>query len=80
MWSWYQDHNQCSAKPKKIPLPVQDKVTEKLEQMIGQDILEPVQLGGVTNATPVVSQRKSGELRLCMDLKVHINGKTMDKH
>ena len=56
------------------------KVTEKLEQMVRQGILQPVQPGGVTNASPVVWQRKkSGELRLCVDLKVHINGKVMDE-
>ena len=68
------------CKARKIPLPLQDKVTEKLEQMVRQSILEPVQPGGVTNASPVVWQRKkSGELRLCVDLKVHINGKVMDE-
>ena len=68
------------CKARKIPLPLQDKVTEKLEQMVRQCILEPVQPGGVTNASPVVWQRKkSGELRLCVDLKVHINGKVMDE-
>ena len=54
--------------------------SEKLEQMVRQGILEPVQPGGVTNASPVVWQRqKSGELRLCVDLKVHINGKVMNE-
>ena len=68
------------CKARKIPLPLQDKVTEKLEQMVRQDILEPVQPRGVTYASPVVWQRKkSGELRLCPDLKVHINGKVMDE-
>ena len=68
------------CKARKIPLPLQDKVTEKLEQMVRQGVLEPVQPGGVTNASPVVWQRKkSGELRLCVDLKVHINGKVMDE-
>ena len=68
------------CKARKIPLPLKDKVTEKLEQMVRQGILEPVQPGGVTNASPVVWQRKkSGELRLCVDLKVHINGKVMDE-
>ena len=68
------------CKARKIPLPLQDKVTEKLEQMVRQGILEPVQPGGVTNESPVVWQRKkSGELRLCVDLKVHINGKVMDE-
>ena len=68
------------CKARKIPLPLQDKVTEKLEQMVRQGILEPVQPRGVTNASPVVWQRKkSGELRLCVILKVHINGKVMDE-
>ena len=53
------------CKARKIPLPLQDKVTEKLEQMVRQIILEPVQPGGVTKASAVVWQRKnSGELRL----------------
>ena len=48
--------------------------------MVRQDILEPVQPGGVTNASPVVWQRKkSGEFRLCVNLKLHINGKVMDE-
>ena len=68
------------CKARKIPLPLQDKVTEKLEQMVRQGILEPLQPGGVANASPVVWQRKkSGELRLCVDLKVHINGEVMDE-
>ena len=68
------------CKARKIPLPLHDKVTRKLEQMVRQDILKPVQPGGVTNASPVVWQRKkSEELRLCVDLKVRINGKVMDE-
>ena len=68
------------CKAKKIPLPLQDKVTEKLEQMVRQGILEPVQPAGVTNASLVVWQRKkSDDLGLCVELKVHINGKVMDE-
>ena len=68
------------CKARKIPLPLQDRVKEKLETMVRQGILEPVQPGGVTNASPVVWQRKkNGALRLCVDLKVHINGKVMDE-
>ena len=67
------------CKARKIPLPLQDRVKEKLETMVRQGILEPVQPVGVTNASPVVWQRKkNGALRLCVDLKVHINGKVMD--
>ena len=65
----------------KIPVLLQEKVTEKLEQMVRQGILEPVHPGGITNASPVVWQRKkSGELGFCVDLKVHINGKVMDEN
>ena len=68
------------CKARKIPLPLQDRVKEKLKTMVRQGILEPVQPGGVTNASPVVWQRqKNGALRLCEDLKVHINCKVMDE-
>ena len=44
--------------------------------MVRQGILEPVQPGGVTNASAVVWQgKKSGEPRLCVGLKVHISCK-----
>ena len=68
------------CKSRKIPLPLQDRVKEKLETMVRQSILEPVQPGGVTNASPIVWHRnKNGALRLCVDRKVHINGKVMDE-
>ena len=68
------------CKARNIPLPLQDEVKEKLETMVRQGILEPVQPGWVTNASPVVWQwKKNGALRLCVDLKVHINGKVMDE-
>ena len=62
------------CKAKKIPLPRQDKVREILKQMVKQSILAPVK-PRVRNATPVVWQRKkSGERKLVVILKVHING------
>ena len=68
------------CKARKIPLPLLDMVREKLEATVRQGILEPVQPGGVTNASPEVwQQKKIGALRLCVDLKVHINGKVMDE-
>ena len=68
------------CKARKTPLPLQDRVKEKLETMVRQGILEPLQPGGVTNASPVVWQRKNnGTLRLCVNLNVHINGKVMDE-
>ena len=50
------------CKARKIPLPLQDRVKEKLETMVRQGILEPVQPGGVTNASPVRWQRRKMEL------------------
>ena len=68
------------CKARKIALPLQDRVKKKLQTMVRRGILKPVQPGGVTNASPVVWQRrKNGALRLCVDLKVHINGKVMDE-
>ena len=46
------------CKARKILLPLQGKITEKLEQMVRQGIFESVQLGGVTNESPVVWRRK----------------------
>ena len=71
---------QMYSKSPKTPLPLQIKVTEKLEQMVRQDILEMVQPVGITNAYPVVFKRKKiGELRFSVLLKVHINSKVMDE-
>ena len=68
------------CKARKRPLPLQDKVTGKLEQMVRKGIPESIQPGGVTKASPMVWQRKnSEELRLCADLEVHISGKVMDE-
>ena len=68
------------CKASMIPLPLQDRAKEKLETMVRQGILEPVQPGGVTNASAVLCQRKkNGALRLCMNLKDHIRGKVMDE-
>ena len=68
------------CKARKIPLPLQDRIKEKLETTVRQGILEPVQPGGVTNASRVVwQQKKNGALRLCVDVKIHINAKVMDE-
>ena len=42
------------CKARKTLFRLQDKVTEKLDQMVRQGILEPVTPGGVTDASPVV--------------------------
>ena len=65
-------------KARKISLSLRDKVTEKLEQMVRHVI--PEKPGGVIIASPVVWQRKnSGELKLCVYLKVHIKDQVLDE-
>ena len=46
------------CKARKIPLPLEDRVKEKLETMLRQGVLEPIQTAGVTNASPVLWQQK----------------------
>ena len=63
-------------KASNIPLLFHYKVTEKLEQMGKQDILEPVHAGGVKTASRKMWQRKmSVEQRLFVDLR----GKVLDE-
>ena len=53
------------CKASKTSLSMQEPVKAKLQDMVMQGILERVQPGGVTNASPVVLQRKkNGDLRL----------------
>ena len=69
------------CKAEKIPLPLQDKVKEKLETMVREGILVQVQPDTVKIASAAVCQRKkNGALGLCVDLKVHVNGKVMDEN
>ena len=49
---------------------------EKNETIVKQGILKPVQPDGVKNAYPLIWYRmKKGAERLCVKLKVHINGR-----
>ena len=67
------------CKARKLPLALQDNVTEKLKQMV-REALEPVQPGGITKALSLVQQRmKKWEMRVCVDLDVHINGNVLDQ-
>ena len=64
------------CKARNLPLPLQDRVKEKHETMVRQGILEPVQPGGVTNASQWFG---SGALGFCVDLKLYFNGKVMNE-
>ena len=59
---------------RKLPR-LKDKVAEMLEQLAKQSVLEHVRPVGITNASPVWEQKKSGE-QTSRDLEsAHINGK-----
>ena len=65
----------------KIPVTLQDRVKEKLHAMVRQGILEPVLQVGVTYASPVNWQQKTGALKVHtnVNVKVHTNGKVIDE-
>ena len=67
------------CKARKIPLSLQYSAMETLEMMERQESWSQGHQG-VPNAFPVVWKRKkNGALRQCLQLKVYINGKVMDK-
>ena len=66
----------CAAR--RVPLPLEQKVNEAIDDLVAKGILVPVQpgAGGVSNASLVVwAKRSGGRLRMCADYKVHVNGK-----
>ena len=64
----------------KIFLPFKDRVNEKFEAMVRQNILDSMQPGGVTKASPGVWPGNINRaLRRGVDLKVHNNGEVMGK-
>ena len=61
---------------RRVPLHMEEKVNTTLDELQDLGILEPVDPGGVTNASPVVwVKRSGGRLRMCADYKVHVNAK-----
>ena len=78
MWVSYRDHYHCSASPEWYLYPYSTALRE-FETMIQQGILETVQRGLVTNASPVVLPQQNGSLRLIVNLKIIINGKVLDE-
>ena len=61
---------------RRVPLHMEEKVNTTIDELQDLGILEPVDPGGVTNASPVVwVKRSGGRLRMCADYKVHVNAK-----
>ena len=77
MWSWYQDHSQCSAMPEKYLFHFKTRSQRSWNRW--SDRASLIQ-NSQENASPGMWRRKkSEELRLSVELKVHINGLVMDE-
>ena len=56
-------------KPRNVPLPLRDKVKKELEQMETMGVISKVDQPTAWCAGMVIVPKKSGELRVCVDLK-----------
>ena len=64
----------CS--PHTVPVHLELEVRNELQRLESLGIFTPCSYEGIPNASPVVwAQKKSGDLHLCADYKVHINSR-----
>ncbi|XP_055523172.1 uncharacterized protein K02A2.6-like [Wyeomyia smithii] len=62
-------HEEPVAASARIPIPLENAVNKKLDELLERDIIEPKK-GPATWVSPLVVARKSnGEIRLCVDLR-----------
>ena len=67
----------CRAYP--VPLALEDEIGRELDHLESQGIISKC-VDPVDNSSPVVWIRKPlGALRMCVDFKVHVNGKIKDE-
>lgn len=59
----------CVHSARKVPLPLMDKVKAELERMVENDIIRPVTEPTEWCAAMVPVPKKSGAIRICVDLK-----------
>lgn len=59
----------CSQPYRRIPIPLEDKVEAKLQELMESDIIEPVNedLKWVSPMVPIL--KESGEIRICIDMR-----------
>ena len=55
--------------PRRIPVPMRNKVHEKLEQLMNEGVITPVTDATDWVSSIVVVQKPNGQIRLCLDPK-----------
>jgi len=64
------------CKARRIPIPLELEVSQTLETLEKKGVIEKTSAVGIENTSPVVwVRKKSGQLRMCPDYKVHLNRK-----
>ena len=62
----------CQARP--VPIALEETVAAELSRLERMGVISPVHDGGVDNTSPVVWIKKpNGQLRMCVDFKMHVN-------
>ncbi|GBM15388.1 Transposon Ty3-G Gag-Pol polyprotein [Araneus ventricosus] len=54
--------------PRRVPIPLRDALQKKLDEMITQEIIEPVDEASECCAPMVIVRKKQGDTRICVDL------------
>ena len=60
---------------RKVPLPLERKVSKTIDELLLLGILKLVEAGVVDNCSPVVWVKKGDKILMCADYKVHVNDK-----
>ena len=55
--------------PRRVPVPMRNKVHEKLEQLVNEGVITPVTDATDWVSSMVVVQKPNCHIRLCLDLK-----------
>ena len=55
--------------PRRVPVPMRNKVHEKLEQLVNEGVITPVTDTTYLVSSMAVVQKPNGQIRLCLDPK-----------
>ncbi|OXA53834.1 Transposon Tf2-6 polyprotein [Folsomia candida] len=54
--------------PRRVPLPLMDKLKEKIDEFLRDDVIEPVDEPTEWCAPVVIAPKSNGDIRVCVDL------------